>query len=386
MNRIQHDSQGETEDGNIAQSHTPDLTENLVYASRSERANADKPPSRSNPLGAVAASRYPGAKSRREMVKGILAQDADLVAGNFGSVYYKPATVGGVDLKLEPLQPSIGTVVHGIDLATDLNNPEMVSFLRELWLERRVIMFRNQGHLSREQMVAFAQHFGEVGSRYGEREHVPNSPHDLSHPIDVPGFPDMLVLTSDEKVPGAASNWHSDATWQQRPPMASVLMCREAPPIGGDTCFCDCYSMWEGLPKETKKRVEHLAAVHVGAVIHQMDGKTPVAKHPVARTHPETGRTTLYVQQGFVRGLAEEHGIPEDEERALLLEMKHQEGRLEYTCRFRWEAGSIAMWDNRAVLHSASADFWPHHRLMERLTILDHDVSRRTPFYASQPQ
>ena len=244
MNRIQHDSQGETEDGNIAQSHTPDLTENLVYASRSERANADKPPSRSNPLGAVAASRYPGAKSRREMVKGILAQDADLVAGNFGSVYYKPATVGGVDLKLEPLQPSIGTVVHGIDLATDLNNPEMVSFLRELWLERRVIMFRNQGHLSREQMVAFAQHFGEVGSRYGEREHVPNSPHDLSHPIDVPGFPDMLVLTSDEKVPGAASNWHSDATWQQRPPMASVLMCREAPPIGGDTCFCDCFMMW----------------------------------------------------------------------------------------------------------------------------------------------
>lgn len=103
--------------------------------------------------------------------------------------------------------------------------------------------------------------------------------------------------------------------------------------------------------------------------------------HPVARTHPETGRTALYVQQGFVRSLAPEHGIPEAEERALLAEMKAQEGRLEYTCRFRWEAGSIAMWDNRAVLHSASADFWPHRRHMERLTILDHVDERRAPYY-----
>jgi taurine dioxygenase len=359
----------------------PLLADNPLYISRSARAKANKPPSRSNPLGAVAESRFPGAQSRSEMAHGILAQDADLVAGRFGTVYYKPVTVSGLELKLEPLQPSIGTVVHGIDLATDLDNPEIVVFLRELWLERRVIMFRNQGHLSREQMFRFAQRFGEVGSRYGEREHVPNSPHDLGHQIDVPGFPDMLVLTSDEQVPNAASNWHSDATWQVRPPMASVLMCREAPPIGGDTCFCDCYSMWEGLSLATKQRVEHLSAVHEGGVIHQMDGKTPVSKHPVARTHPETGRTALYVQQGFVRGFADEHAIPEDEAKALLLEMKMQEGRPEYTCRFRWEAGSMAMWDNRAVLHSASGDFWPHARLMERLTILDHDESRRTPFY-----
>jgi len=366
----------------MADVQPPQLSDNAVYLSRSERAKAGKRPSRSSALGVVAESRFPGAKSRSEMVQGILAQDRDLVAGNFGTVYYKPVAVCGVELKLEPLQPSIGTVVHGIDLATDLNDPEMVTFLRELWLERRVIMFRNQAHVSREQMVEFAQHFGEVGSRYGEREHVPNSPHDLSHQIDVPGIPDMLVLTSDEAVPAAASNWHSDASWQMRPPMASVLMCREAPPIGGDTCFCDCYSMWEGLSLETKERVEHLSAVHVGAVIHQMDGKTPVATHPVARTHPETGRTALYVQQGFVRSFSPVHNVPEDEEKALLLEMKLQEGRPEYTCRFRWEEGSVALWDNRAVLHSASGDFWPHRRIMERLTILDHDVSRRTPFYA----
>ncbi|MDA0791663.1 MAG: TauD/TfdA family dioxygenase [Proteobacteria bacterium] len=359
----------------------PVLEDNPVYLANSQRAQENKPPSRGTPLGAVAAARF-RADTHEEMVAGIRSLDAGLVAGQFGTIHYKPVTVCGIDLKLEPLQPSIGTVVHGIDLARDLDSPEMVTFLRNLWLERRVIMFRDQNHLTHQDMVTFARHFGELGVRYGEPGHEPNSPRDLSNQINIPGVPEMLVLVSDERAAGAASAWHCDATWQKRPPMGSVLMCREAPPVGGDTCFCDCYAMWEGLSPETKQRVEHLTARHVGGVIHQMDGKTPESIHPVARTHPETGRTVLYVQQGFVKGFAPEHGIAPDEERALLQQMKLQEGRLEYTCRFRWEPGSIAMWDNRAVLHSASADFWPHRRRMERLTILDHDEARRTPYYA----
>ena len=367
----------------MAEPQDPQLATNPTYVQRAERAKADKPPSRSTSLGAVAQVRSPGS-SRREMMEAILAQDGDLVPGTFGTVYYKPVTVCGIDLKLEPVQPSIGTVVHGIDLAHDLDDPEMVTFLRELWLERRVIMFRNQAHLTRDEMVEFAEHFGEVGAPFGEREHMPNSPHDLNQQVKVEGIPNMLVLPSDETVPNAASGWHADATWQPRPPMGSILMCREAPPVGGDTCFCDCHGMWEGLPVDIKQRIEHLTAVHIGSAGHQMDGVTPVAVHPVARTHPETGRTTLYVQQGFVRRFSVEHGVPEDEEKTLLRRMKLQEGRPEYTCRFRWEPGSMAMWDNRCVLHTASADFWPHRRLMERLTILDFDESRRTPYYAPQ--
>lgn len=355
------------------------LADNPLYARRAERAKANKPPSSATPLGAVAKVRAPGSKDRRAMMDDIRAQD-DLVAGQFGTVYYKPVTVGGIDLKLEPVQPSIGTAVHGLDLATHLDDPEVVAFVRKLWLERKVLVFRDQAHLSRQQLLEFARHFGEVGAPFGERVHVPNSPHDLNQQVKAPGIPDMLILPSDEAVPNAASGWHADATWQSRPPMGSILMCREAPPVGGDTCFCDCYGMWEGLPDETKDRIAHLKAVHIGSVGHQMDGKTPVAVHPVARTHPETGRTTLYVQQGFVHRFAAEHGIPEDEERALLMRLKLQEGRPEYTCRVRWEVGSVAMWDNRCVLHSASADFWPHRRLMERLTILDYDESRRTPY------
>ena len=365
----------------MSQPQDPQLAANPLYLRHAERAKADKPPNRSSPMGAVAQARFPST-SRREMMDGILGQDGDLVAGSFGTVHYKPVTVCGIELKLEPAQPSIGTVVHGIDLAKDLDHPDVVAFLRALWLERRVIMFRNQNHLTREQMVTFAEHFGEVGEQFGEREHRPNSPHDLNQQVKVKGIPNMLVLPSDETVPNAASGWHADATWQPRPPMGSILMCREAPPVGGDTCFSDCHGMWEGLPRDVKQRVEHLTAIHIGGVGHQMDGVTPVAEHPVARTHPETGRTTLYVQQGFVRRFAEQHDVPEDEENALLWRMKLQEGRPEYTCRFRWEPGSIAMWDNRCVLHTASADFWPHRRLMERLTILDYDAARRTPFYA----
>ena len=361
---------------------TEELTDSATYRKHAERAKADKPPSRASPIGTVARSRAPGLVSRSEMQRHILAQDKNLVPGHFGTVYYKPVTVGSVELKLEPLQPSIGTVVHGIDLATDLDDPKVVTFLRELWLERRVIMFRDQNHLTRAQMVQFAKHFGEIGASHGEREHIPNSPAAVSAQIEAPGFPDMLLLSSDAHVSHIAGGWHCDATWQPRPPMGSVLLCREAPPVGGDTCFCDCYSMWDGLSEATRQRVDHLAALHVGGVIHQMNGVTPQAVHPVARTHPETGRTTLYVQQGFVRRFAEGHDIPEDEEKALLLEMKMQQGRPENTCRFKWEDGSIAMWDNRAVLHSRSGDFWPHRRMMERLTILDFDESRRAPYYS----
>ena len=367
-----------------------ELKNNPAYVQRAERARQNKAPSRSTPLGSVAAARSSGG-SRREIAAELRAED-DLTAGQFGTIYYKPATVAGIEVQLEPLQPSIGTAIHGLDLAEHLDlddperdpdpNAELIVFLRALWLQRRVLAFRGQGHLSRQQMVQFARHFGEVGAQYGERRHKPNSPHILGHQVAAPGIPDMLILPSDEAVPGAASGWHADATWQQRPPMASMLMCREAPPIGGDTCFCDCYGMWEGLPRETKERLATLTAVHVGNVGHQMDGKTPMAVHPAARTHPETGRTTLYVQQGFVRKFANEHELPEEEARNLLLQLKLQEGRLEYTCRLRWQEGTIALWDNRAVLHSASADFWPHRRTMERLTILDVDESRRTPYYA----
>lgn len=329
----------------------------------------------------IAQTRAPEAEDQFQQIDEIRAQDADLQPGQFGTVYFKSVTVAGVELKLEPLQPSIGTVVHGIDLAQAIQTPELIRFLRELWLERRTIMFRDQQHLTREEMVLFAECFGEVGAHHGERDHVPGSKDGSKGPMTPPGFPDMLVLKSNEKYGGAASGWHSDATWSARPPMGSILRCIEAPPVGGDTSFCDAYAMWAGLSEETKEIVAQLSAVHVGQPQHRMDGVTPSAVHPVARTHPETGGTVLFVQRGFVRAFAEGHGLTPNQEQALLFELFERQGQPEYTCRFKWQPGSIAMWDNRAVLHRATADFWPHRRHMERLTILDYDQAKRVPYY-----
>lgn len=331
--------------------------------------------SRRTPMGMVAAARYPDLGDRKTMADGIRSLDADLVAGSLAPVVYKPLSICGLDLKLEPLSPALGTIVHGIDLDRDLESPEMVSFLRELWLERRVIMFRDQQHLSRDGLIRFAERFGELGAHHGERDHIPSSP---QTPSD---YPDVLQLQSGEKTAGAASEWHSDATWSSRPPMGSVLICREAPPLGGDTNFCDGYALWEGLHRDTKARVKTLKAVHVGQPFHAMDGHVPSAVHPVARTHPETGRTVLFVNRVFTRHFAEEHGMDETESRDLLLELCANIGRPELTCRFRWAPGSLAMWDNRAVQHCASGDFWPHRRLMERVTILDADPERRVPYF-----
>ena len=163
--------------------------------------------------------------------------------------------------------------------------------------------------------------------------------------------------------------------------MGSILICREAPPIGGDTNFCDCYGLWTALHPETQARVKTLSALHEGQPFHRMDGKLPTAFHPVARTHPETGRTTLFVNRVFTRGFCGEDDLDEFQTAKLLDELLENVGRAEFTCRFRWAPGSVAMWDNRAVQHCATADFWPHRRVMERVTILDYDRSRRVPFF-----
>ena len=192
----------------MSESEVLNVDESTVSVEQAGRVKENKPRPRSTPFTAVAGSRAPG-KTRAAMAADLRIQD-DLVTASVGNLHFKPVTVAGVSLKLEPLQPSIGTVVHGIDLAKDLADPEMVSFLRSLWLERRVIMFRDQNHLTPRQQFEFASHFGEVGLRYGEPGHEPNSAN-RTHSTAIDGVPEMLVLISDEQAPAAASGWHADA-------------------------------------------------------------------------------------------------------------------------------------------------------------------------------
>ena len=142
-------------------------------------------------MGMAAAARHPALDDRKTVATGIRAQDTDLVPGTLAPAAYKPVTVCGIDLKLEPVAPALGTIVHGIDLDRDLENPEMVQFLRDLWLERRVIMFRDQQHLARDGLIRFAERFGELGAHHGERDHVPSAPQSPD------GYPDVLLLQSE---------------------------------------------------------------------------------------------------------------------------------------------------------------------------------------------
>lgn len=284
--------------------------------------------------------------------------------------------VSGIALRLEPLAPSIGTIVHGLDLAKPLD-PGTLSFLKNLWLSRKVIFFRGQKHLTRQQHVKLAEQFGVVGSHHGERDWIPDFGKDG---VLIKDCPDMAYLLSTEDAPSAAESWHSDVMWSTRPPMGSLLICRTCPPVGGDTCFCDGYAMWEGLRANTRARLEGLSGLNVGGPGHKFRGTTPYAIHPCVRTHPETGGNVLYVAPGFTRKIL---GVSEEDSQALLRECAQQAGRQEYVCRFRWEEGSIALWDNRAVFHKAVADFWPHKRYMERLTVLDQVEASKVPYFDS---
>lgn len=295
-------------------------------------------------------------------IRGIVAQHGKVV-------------VGGTELVLELVSPSIGTIVHGADLAKPLS-PEMLDFLRRLWLQRRVIFFRGQSHLTQQNHVDLANQFGVIGAHHGERDWVPeNEMIDLARGT-VDKFPDVLKLYANERAMGAAAVWHSDVMWSSRPPMGSMLLARHVPPVGGDTCFCDMYAMWEGLRPETRLRLQGLSAVNVGGPQHKKDNTIPTAVHPCAVTHPETGGTALFVSPGFTKQIL---GVPEAEGRKLLRECHQQAGRPEYCCRFKWEEGSLAFWDNRACMHYATPDFWPHTRRMERVTVLDKDESKKVP-------
>ncbi len=149
------------------------------------------------------------------------------------------------------------------------------------------------------------------------------------------------------------------------------------PDVGGDTLFCDMYAAYEGLDDDVRASLDGLRAVHdfthtFGRLLDadalaRKQKEFPPAEHPVVRTHPETGRKALYVNAAFTSHVVD---LPRDESKQLLDLLYRQATVPEYQCRFHWRPDSIAFWDNRAVQHYAVSDYWPQHRVMERVTII----------------
>jgi taurine dioxygenase len=258
---------------------------------------------------------------------------------------------------------ALGAEIAGVDLSGPLPKAEL-SELRRLWLEHLVIFFRNRD-LNERQYMAFAEQFGE--------------------PVEYPmlrgleGYPKITEVKKfeHERVPFGGI-WHTDTAYLERPPMASMLLAREVPPAGGDTLFANMYLAFESLSPALKKLLEGLKAINSSTKADASktredalksaakDSRNFAAEHPVVRTHPETGRKALYVNSGHTVRFA---GWTEEESAPLLQFLFNHQVKPEFTCRFSWQPGSIALWDNRCVQHNPVNDYHGYRRVMHRITL-----------------
>jgi taurine dioxygenase len=268
------------------------------------------------------------------------------------------------ELTVAPIAGSLGAEILGVDLAhlTD----DLVARIRAIWLEHKVVFFRDQ-QLDSSQFLRFARSLGEP-ARY---------------PF-VPGIDEHPEIIAVTKLPHETNNfggiWHSDTAYLDEPPMATMLIAREIPPTGGDTMFADMYAAYDALSPALKEVLESLRGVNTSAMADvsktredrrkdaggEIDDTVYEASHPVVRTHPETGRKALYVN---IAHTARFDGWTEDESRGLLQYLFQHQVRPEFTCRFRWAVGSMALWDNRCAQHNPVNDYHGHKRVMHRITL-----------------
>jgi taurine dioxygenase len=263
---------------------------------------------------------------------------------------------------VKPLTPLIGAEIVGVDLRETIT-PELQAELHRALLEWKVIFFRNQP-ITSEQQLAFARLWGELEV----------------HPfykIEKGQSKEIVRFARDRKNAGSENVWHADVTFRINPAKAAVLRMIEAPPVGGDTIWADMGAAYDNLPEDVKERIQGLTALHdfTPAFSHLMtveelavrQAEFPAVEHPVVRTHPETGRKTLFVNPSFTTRIV---GLDPDESEKLLQYLFRQAHVPEYQVRFRWEPNSIAFWDNRATQHYAVSDYYPYPRKVERVAIV----------------
>jgi taurine dioxygenase len=268
-------------------------------------------------------------------------------------------TVATAGLTVRQLSPTIGAEIGGVDLRDELDDATIAA-IRGLLLEHKVIFFRDQD-------ITAVQHI-EFARRFGPLEIHPATPADQEHR-------EILRISHGPDSRGRENNWHSDVTWRETPSLGSLLRAIEVPEVGGDTLFADMEAAYEQLSPAMKEWVCGLTAVHdiarvfakvLGKTAEELHAKYPPQRHPVVRTHPETGRRSLYVNIGFTTHI---EGLSAKESDWLLSHLYALAAVPENQCRFSWRANSIAFWDNRACQHYAASDYFPAVRIMERVTV-----------------
>jgi taurine dioxygenase len=273
-------------------------------------------------------------------------------------------------IEVTPLAGGLGAGISGVDLAADLAD-DTVAEIRRAWLEHLVVFFREQV-LGPEEFLTFARRLGE--------------PVEYPFVKGIDGFPEIITVS---KLPHETVNfggiWHSDTVYLDRPPMATMLVAREVPPVGGDTMWANMYAAYEALSPGMQRLLEHLRAVNSSALADVSKTREDrirdsgdggdheyLSEHPVVRTHPETGRKALYVNVAHTQRFVD---MTEDESRGLLRYLFEHSIRPEFTCRFQWRVGSVALWDNRCAMHNPINDYHGHTRTMHRISLAG-DVPR----------
>ncbi len=288
--------------------------------------------------------------------------------------------------EVKPIAGALGAEVLGVDVRT-LNQAEFAE-LRRLWGEYLVLFMPGQS-LTPEDHRRFADRFGEVDVE------------PFVYPFLTPtveGHPEILKILKEggDRTINFGGLWHADVTYRARPHMAGILYAIETPPAGGDTMFANQYLAYETLSDGMKARLAGLRAVHsnlmpygggearIGAVgrdhvpseADRLAENSPYGAstietvienaHPVVRTHPETGRKFLFVSRAFVDRF---EGWTREESLALLEFLWDHAARPEFTCRYRWSAGALGIWDNRSAQHFALNDYYGARRHMHRIAV-----------------
>ena len=276
-------------------------------------------------------------------------------------------------LDINPIASALGAEIHGIDLSQALDD-KTFSTIEKALHDHLVIFFRDQT-ITPDQHLAFARRFGDVEThRYAKGLD--------SHPEVLP-----VIKEADDRAANFGGIWHSDVAFHAEPPMGQILYALEVPDSGGDTIFVNMYQAYETLSDGMKRMLVGVNGVFTGERsygpsdsevtkrqalfsksmdVKLMNNADDETVHPLIRTHPDTGRKSLFISGIAIRRL---EGMTVEESRPILRFLKKHATRPENTCQFRWSKGSIAFWDNRCTQHYALNDYHGHRRVMHRVTI-----------------
>tara|TARA_Y100000780_G_C13669697_1_gene411887 strand:+ start:935 stop:1792 length:858 start_codon:yes stop_codon:yes gene_type:complete len=270
------------------------------------------------------------------------------------------------ELKFTPRSPHLGAFIEGVNLHENLK-PSSVAEIKSALLEFGVIFFKNQT-VDKTQQLRLASQLGTI---------------EEPHPVFDNDKSDtrLTIIESKGRTHDAEHYWHTDVTYQEAPSMASILVAKKIPESGGDTLFASMYTAYDTLSPSIQKMLESLTAQHSfergwattfrmlengEEKLHKLKQVFPLMTHPVLRTHPDTGRTSLYVNEYYTSRINE---LSEFESDAVLRMLFHHSQLPDFQVRHTWHVGDVAIWDNRCTQHYASHDYGSAHRIMNRVTL-----------------